>query len=100
MKKLFILLVCMLPVLAQAQMETSVAGFIPLSGSGRIAVSYTHLSWHCKYSLLSLLSVRIGCRDRLRMFCLLYTSIMVQAQKMAKKLVYSQGKVYFRGEFK
>jgi len=25
---------------------------------------------------------------------------MVQAQKMAKKLVYSQGKVYFRGEFK
>ena len=36
MKKLFILLVCLLPVLAQAQMETSVAGFIPLSGSGRI----------------------------------------------------------------
>lgn len=40
MKKLFILLVCLLPVLAQAQMETSVAGFIPLSGSGRIVYNF------------------------------------------------------------
>ena len=32
--------------------------------------------------------------------CQSYEKIMVQAQKMAKKLVYSQGKVYFRGEFK
>ena len=40
MKKLFILLVCLLPVLAQAQMETSVAGFIPLSGSGRILYNF------------------------------------------------------------
>lgn len=40
MKKLFILLVCLLPMLAQAQMETSVAGFIPLSGSGRIVYNF------------------------------------------------------------
>lgn len=48
MKKLFILLVCLLPVLAQAQMETSVAGFIPLSGSGRIVYNFNP-GWrfHC-----------------------------------------------------
>lgn len=40
MKKLFILLVCLLPVLAQAQIETSVAGFIPLSGSGRLVYNF------------------------------------------------------------
>lgn len=40
MKKLFILLVCLLPMLAQAQIETSVAGFIPLSGSGRLVYNF------------------------------------------------------------
>ena len=41
MKKLFYFyLLCLLPVLAQAQMETSVAGFIPLSGSGRIVYNF------------------------------------------------------------
>ncbi len=35
MKKLLILLLCLFPLLGQAQTETSVAGFIPLQGSGR-----------------------------------------------------------------
>lgn len=40
MKKLFILLACLLSLSAQAQTETSVAGFIPLNGSGRIVYNF------------------------------------------------------------
>ena len=40
MKKIFILLVCLLPVWVHAQTETSVAGFIPLSGSGRLVYNF------------------------------------------------------------
>lgn len=35
MKHLFIFLFCLFPLIGQAQTETSVAGFIPLKGSGR-----------------------------------------------------------------
>ena len=52
-------------------------------------IEYNHFICHfyCHFSLYS-----FNCQS--------YEKIMVQAQKMAKKLVYSQGKVYFRGEFK
>lgn len=40
MKKLAFLLLCLLPLFSQAQTETSVAGFIPLSGSGRTVYNF------------------------------------------------------------
>lgn len=40
MKKLAILLFCLMPFIAQAQTEISVAGFIPLQGSGRAVYNF------------------------------------------------------------
>lgn len=40
MKKLAFLFLCLLPLFSQAQTETSVAGFIPLSGSGRTVYNF------------------------------------------------------------
>lgn len=38
--RLLILLLCLFPMLAEAQVETSVAGFFPLKGSGRVIYNF------------------------------------------------------------